>query len=206
MDLRVSGKDLIGNHLTFALYNHAAVWDDDPGKWPQSFFTNGHITIDGSKMSKSDGTFITMKDACVEYSADATRFTLADAGDGLEDANFEKKSANAAILKLTKEIAWVEEVTQQLPHMRRGPDQLTFLDRVFLNEMNACIAAADGYYAQLQFRFALKAAFHDLTAFRDAYRGNVPTLHADVVQRYLEVSILLIAPHLLPLRRSTSGR
>ena len=26
MDLRVSGKDLIGNHLTFCLYTHAAIW------------------------------------------------------------------------------------------------------------------------------------------------------------------------------------
>ena len=26
MDLRCSGKDLIGNHLTMALYNHAAIW------------------------------------------------------------------------------------------------------------------------------------------------------------------------------------
>ena len=26
LDLRVSGKDLIGNHLTMSLYNHAAVW------------------------------------------------------------------------------------------------------------------------------------------------------------------------------------
>lgn len=28
MDLRVSGKDLIRNHLTMCLYNHAAMWND----------------------------------------------------------------------------------------------------------------------------------------------------------------------------------
>jgi leucyl-tRNA synthetase len=26
LDLRVSGKDLIRNHLTMSLYNHAAIW------------------------------------------------------------------------------------------------------------------------------------------------------------------------------------
>jgi leucyl-tRNA synthetase len=26
VDLRVSGKDLIGNHLTMSLYNHSAIW------------------------------------------------------------------------------------------------------------------------------------------------------------------------------------
>jgi leucyl-tRNA synthetase len=28
MDLRCSGKDLIRNHLTMSLYNHAAIWED----------------------------------------------------------------------------------------------------------------------------------------------------------------------------------
>lgn len=28
VDLRCSGKDLIPNHLTMSLYNHAAVWKD----------------------------------------------------------------------------------------------------------------------------------------------------------------------------------
>lgn len=37
-----------------------------------------------------------------EYSADATRFALADAGDTMDDANFVENTANAAILSLTK--------------------------------------------------------------------------------------------------------
>ena len=43
MNLRVSGKDLIYNHLTMSLYNHAAIWHDRPEMWPRSFFTNGAI-------------------------------------------------------------------------------------------------------------------------------------------------------------------
>src|SRR5690242_5776559 len=114
MDLRVSGKDLVGNHLTMSLYNHAAIWPEDvyepSQRWPRSFFCNGHVMVDHEKMSKSKGNFIILRDAIAEYSADATRFALADAGDTLEDANFERKSANAAILKLTKEEAWIKEV------------------------------------------------------------------------------------------------
>lgn len=45
-----------------------------------------------------------------EYGSDAMRWALADAGDGLDDANFETTTANAAILRLTKELAWCEEV------------------------------------------------------------------------------------------------
>lgn len=62
-DLRVSGKDLIRNHLTMSLFNHAAIWPDRPEMWPRSFFTNGHVMVDNQKMSKSSGNFISLIDA-----------------------------------------------------------------------------------------------------------------------------------------------
>ena len=30
VDMRSSGKDLIPNHLTYFLYNHVAIWPDEP--------------------------------------------------------------------------------------------------------------------------------------------------------------------------------
>jgi len=43
------------------------------------------------------------------WGADATRFTIADSGDGLDDANFERPKADAAILRLTTEAAFIVE-------------------------------------------------------------------------------------------------
>jgi leucyl-tRNA synthetase len=81
LDLRVSGKDLINNHLTMSLYNHAAMWPDQATtRWPRSFYTNGHLMINAEKMSKSTGNFMTIVEAIGEYGADATRLALADAG------------------------------------------------------------------------------------------------------------------------------
>ena len=51
MDLRCSGKDLIGNHLTMSLYNHAAVWNDH-NYMVRSYYCNGYILVNGEKMSK----------------------------------------------------------------------------------------------------------------------------------------------------------
>ena len=45
MDLRVSAKDLIPNHLTMCLYNHAEVWKDQPQLWPRGIYCNGHIMV-----------------------------------------------------------------------------------------------------------------------------------------------------------------
>ncbi|KAF9602516.1 hypothetical protein IFM89_029815 [Coptis chinensis] len=49
--------------------------------------------------SQSTGNFRTLRQAIEEFSADATRFSLADAGDGMDDANFVFETANAAILE-----------------------------------------------------------------------------------------------------------
>ena len=61
MDLRVSGKDLIQNHLTMALYNHAAIWEASAERMPQGYFCNGHVMVDAKKMSKSEGNFMTLE-------------------------------------------------------------------------------------------------------------------------------------------------
>lgn len=68
--------------------------------WPRSFYCNGWILVDSKKMSKSEGNFFTIDDIVTRYGADASRFACAEAGDGLEDANFVIKNADEAILKL----------------------------------------------------------------------------------------------------------
>lgn len=106
LDIRSSGKDLIPNHLTFAIYNHAALFPEK--YWPRSMRANGHLMLNGKKMSKSTGNSLTLRQAIDKYGADATRLTLADAGDGIEDANFEEKTANAAILRLYTLFEWCQ--------------------------------------------------------------------------------------------------
>ena len=61
--LQVSGKDLINNHLSFALYNHTAIWEGKPDRWPKSMRCNGHLLLNGEKMSKSTGVLLT----CCSY-------------------------------------------------------------------------------------------------------------------------------------------
>lgn len=103
-DVRSSGKDLIPNHLTFAVYNHVAIFPEK--HWPLSMRTNGHLMLNGKKMSKSTGNFLTLRDGVIKFGADATRLALADAGDGIEDANFDEMSANATILRLHTLLEW----------------------------------------------------------------------------------------------------
>jgi len=130
LDLRASGKDLVTNHLTFFLYNHVSIFPES--KWPKSVRANGHLMLNSAKMSKSTGNFLTLSgtlnyfihsffpslfkkktfsffsEAIQKYSADAVRFSLADAGDSVEDANFVEEFANATILRIHSLLEWFQ--------------------------------------------------------------------------------------------------
>ena len=50
VDLRVSGKDLVQNHLTFFIYNHTAIWPKEPQLWPKGIRANGHLLLNSAKV------------------------------------------------------------------------------------------------------------------------------------------------------------
>ncbi|GLJ54348.1 hypothetical protein SUGI_1166650 [Cryptomeria japonica] len=192
-DLRVSGKDLIQNHLTFCIYNHTAILPEE--KWPRSFRCNGHLMLNSEKMSKSTGNFRTLRQAIEDFSSDATRFSLADAGDGMDDANFVFETANAAILRLTKEIIWMEEILASTASLRQGSPS-TYADRVFSNEINIAIELTEKNYNTMMFREALKTGFYDLQAARDEYRLScgLGGMNRDLLWRFMDVQTRLITP------------
>ena len=100
VDLRCSGKDLVTNHLSFFIFNHVATWAKNSEYWPRGLRANGFLQMNGEKMSKSKGTFLTSAEAIDRYSADGLRLALTDAGDGSADANLNIEVANASIERL----------------------------------------------------------------------------------------------------------
>jgi leucyl-tRNA synthetase len=197
MDLRVSAKDLIPNHLTMALYNHAAIWDDEPELWPKGYYTNGHVQVDAEKMSKSKGNFLMLNTTVNKYSADATRFACADAGDSIEDANFSQVTADTAIVSLSNEEAWILEVISA-EGLRKGDDDLNFMDRVIINETNRLIKNTTESFSSMQFREGLKNGWFEMLLARNEYRSGcqvsgVP-MHEKAINKWCEALCIMICP------------
>uniref|UniRef100_A0A0D9WE92 leucine--tRNA ligase n=1 Tax=Leersia perrieri TaxID=77586 RepID=A0A0D9WE92_9ORYZ len=192
-DLRISGKDLMQNHLVFCIYNHTALLPQH--HWPRGFRCNGHLLLNSEKMSKSTGNFRTLRQAIEEFSSDATRFALADAGDGMDDANFIFETANSVILRLTKEISWMKEVFDDKSSYRLGPPS-TYADHAFANEINFAIKDTEKNYDAFMFRDALKTGFYDLQAARDEYRFScgIGGMNRELLWRFMDVQTRLITP------------
>ncbi|KAH8019655.1 hypothetical protein HPB51_020466 [Rhipicephalus microplus] len=135
MNLRCSGKDLIPNHLSYCIFNHCAMWPENPEKWVLGMRANGHLLLNSEKMFKSTGNFLTLADALDKFSADGMRLALADAGDVIEDANFVGTMANAGILCLYTFLEWVKEMLASLSSLHTGPTD-SYVDRAFEADMS----------------------------------------------------------------------
>ena len=196
VDLRISGKDLVPNHLTYYLYNHTAIWPEEPEKWPQGIRANGHLLLNSEKMSKSTGNFMTLTEAIDRFSADGMRLALADAGDSVEDANFVVNVAEAGILRLYTFIEWVKEMLSEETELRKSGDY-GFHDKVFANEMNKLMKATDVNYEGMLFREALRTGFFEMQGIRDKYReltANEGGMHATLINQFIEWQALALAP------------
>ncbi|GMI13865.1 hypothetical protein TrLO_g9093 [Triparma laevis f. longispina] len=197
MNLRVSAKDLIPNHLTMALYNHAAIWDDEPELWPKGYYTNGHVQVDAEKMSKSKGNFLMMDECVNTYSSDVTRLTCADAGDSLEDANFSREVADAALMGLYTEMKWVEEQMAGIAGLRGDGDE-NFMDKVFENSMNRLVHETDAAFGDMRFRDGLKSGWFEFVTARNVYRDwcavSDVAMKASLVKKYCETLAVIMTP------------
>lgn len=198
MDLRVSAKDLIPNHLTMSLYNHVEIWKDRPEFWPRGIYCNGHIMVDAEKMAKSKGNFLMLLECVEEYSADATRFALADAGDSMEDANFDRSVANQAVTYLYNEEEWIKSALSEKAAGKLRTGEMMFMDKAFDAEMDFLIDATFVEFEKLCYRDGIHRCWFDMTIVRDMYREwskgcDVP-MHESIVMRYINALIVMMAP------------
>jgi leucyl-tRNA synthetase len=106
-----------------ALFNHAAIWDD-PKFWPKSYYCNGYINVEGEKMSKSKGNFISLDQAVNEYGADAARIACAMAGDSINDANFTAENGNAGIMQLSTLEMFLVKALESKKDYREGKSDI----------------------------------------------------------------------------------
>ncbi|AYV81977.1 MAG: leucyl-tRNA synthetase [Homavirus sp.] len=201
VDLRVSGKDLISNHLTMCIYNHAAIWDNDK-MWPQRYHVNGHILLNGMKMSKSTGNFLTLSDTIIKYGADPTRMSLAMSGSFSDDANFTDNNVNNIILKLTAEKEWcfsiIDSFSTNSTDSTYATNSTNFWDIVFGVELDWTVEKTTKHYMDMDFQKVVVDGIHGLYTIRDNYRSKyenkVIEQNLTMLKKYLDVHLTLIYP------------
>jgi len=172
LDSRHSGKDLIKNHLTFFIFNHAGIFPRE--KWPRQIVVYGYVLYRGQKMSKSLFNVIPVARLARQLSPDGLRLTIALASEIDQDLDFREEAAYSIIEQLRRIHSMIEEYVEIIKEYRKKniPKTLSLEDSWILSKLKE------------RLDYARKAL--DESRIRDA--GNIIfyVLEEDV-KRYLEI-------------------
>ncbi len=187
LDLRVSGKDLVGNHLTFALFNHTAIFSEE--LWPRAYGVNGWITISGSKMSKSAGNSLLLDAALEKYGADVTRLTEAYAGEGFDDPNWDEDFAETG----WRRMAQMQETAMSLWSLEEAATD--DVDRWFASTVGSLYRHYIECMEDMLFKSAVKTALIDMqNALKWYSRRKGGRLNGSMGRMFVRLQVLMMAP------------
>ena len=187
-DFRNSGKDLIQNHMTFCLFNHVAIFPKE--KWPKGFGLNGWVMVDGQKMSKSLGNMIPLRDMAEQFSADASRITILNGGEDMDDPNWDTDFARSIGNKLSAHHAFLLEHFAK--HQRKEERSI---DAWFVSETNRIIRDAERAMDETLFRTAIQLIYFEFSRLLRSYltkTNNDP--HASLFDEALKAQIVMLSP------------
>ncbi len=191
VDFRNSGKDLIQNHLTFFIFNHVAIFPEK--HWPKAIGVNGWTMVNGQKMSKSLGNFITIREAISKYSADVSRLTMLNGGEDMDDPNFD---INFALSFQPKMLQIYEFSTK---NHNKGSAQYGNSEELFESQINKIIKETTEAIEETKFRTAIQRSYFDMQNILKNYLKKVEKPNKKLINLYIETQLKLlhpICPHL----------
>jgi leucyl-tRNA synthetase len=185
-DLRNSGKDLVQNHLSFAIFNHVALFPEKD--WPAGMSVNGFLQLDGQKMSTSKGNVFTLRQICDMYGADATRLTLMYGGEGLEDPNWDSEFARGAGPKLAQ---WYEFAVE---NFGRGREDEKYIDRWLESVTVRAIRLTREAMDNMDFRTAIQRGYFDMQRYLRWYVRRSPAPNKRIISWFIQAQTKILAP------------
>jgi len=187
VDMRGSAKELIPNHLTFFIFHHVALFPRE--KWPRAISVNGMMNIEGQKMSKSKGNFITLRKALDRHGASVTRVGLLYTAEGLRDPDWREKLIRDMEAHLKNVLSMAREALQR--DYREGRKSI---DLWLESRLQRHIKATTENLEELRTRSALQAALFDTWKdLRWYLRREKP--QREVFFKALETWALLFSPY-----------
>ena len=187
VDVRISGKDLIANHLTFYIFHHTAIFPER--HWPRGISVNGFVQIEGEAMHKSKGIYVTLMEAIEKFGADTTRLTLLLAADGMDDPNWRDENARETLTALSNVVEQILRIWEE-----KKVDKKRMIDKWLDSETKRIIKSITDSLEGFEIR---KAATEALFGFRKAfkhYQRRVKTMNKEIVEKSVERWIKALSP------------
>ncbi|MCH8022616.1 MAG: leucine--tRNA ligase, partial [Thaumarchaeota archaeon] len=195
VDTRHSGRDLVPNHLTFFIFNHAAIF---PKKfWPRQIVTNGSVLMDGKKMSKSFGNIIPLRQAVQSHGADPLRMAILSSAELLQDADFSFDLVRTYRERLERFHSFAESV---IDTKGNGVEVQRSEGKWLLSRLQRIIADTTEAIEKLRVREAINHAVHRLDQDIQWYNRRISARKEStedssfLFRAVLDVKVRLLAP------------
>ncbi len=191
LDFRNSGKDLITNHLTFFLMHHVAIWDEREDKWPRCVSVNGFVKIEGEKMSKSKGNFLTARELCEKYGVDMVRINMVCSSEGIEDADWREENIKGYESKLEYFMYLINNL-EKMEGETFGSEEKALASRI-----ERIKKIVHDSYEEMRFRTAVNHALFESYRYLKNYekrKGNIEEWNKSVIKKTLESIVLMLSP------------
>jgi leucyl-tRNA synthetase len=196
LDSRHSAHELIPNHLTFMIFNHTAIFPEN--LWPRQIVTNGHVTMEGSKMSKSFGNIIPLREALVKFGADPVRLSVLSTAELLQDSDFSPAVARSMRDRLERLYKFVVE-SASAEGAKKAMPEMSAVDRWMLSRLQEHIEKATEAMDKLAVRKAVQSIMYELDQDVQWYqKRNVghrgKNAEAHIIGKVLDTQIRMLAP------------
>ncbi len=187
LDWRVSGKDLIPNHLTFFIFNHAAIFPES--KWPKGIIANGWVLLRGGKMSKSRGNIVLLKDLVSTWGADPTRLAMAIGAEVPQDFEITDDLMKIAVGYIHRVHELIESLLSKAANVDNG-----VIDRWALSKVAKLVRDATLDLESVRIRSAAIKVFSQVAQVVEEYLSTVEKPSERVAKEIVSMWVRAIAP------------
>ena len=177
LNWRLSAKDLVGNHLSFHMFHHAAIF---PQKyWPKGITVFGMGLLEGQKMSSSKGNVILLSEAIDKYGADTVRLFLMSSAEPWQDFDWREKEVNGIQRRLEATIEFPQKVESligeplKLSIENNAPIVEKPINKWIISQINRKISTATDALEKFQTRKALQSSLFLFRKDVDYYLNRI---------------------------------
>lgn len=188
VDFRDSAKELVPNHLTFFLFHHVALFP--PEHWPKAIGVNGMLMIEGKKMSKSKGNFVTLRNALNQYGADATRCALLLGAEDMDDPDWRSESVREVKGKLES----FYSLANSLIEAKREDVKVGHLEKWLISRLEHRTKKVTESMEIMKTRTAIENVFFEVWNDFRWYKRRKERSNTMILREAMETWIRLLAP------------
>ncbi len=158
VDMRHSAKELIPNHFSFYIFNHVALFPR--ADWPKGIAANGHVLMEGQKMSKSLQNIVPLRDAVEKFGADPVRIGVLATAELGQDTDFSEQLNQSIEERLSTMLSHAKRLGKTA---KKNPKhEGSMLDKWMLHRLNEAVKTTTAAMSTLRVREAIQRVLYQL--------------------------------------------